>query len=177
MREFEQKESDKINYALLIDPEMLYPVSYIIKQSGEKQLVPTVLLGKDLTENQIKELIEKKIVHIGYVPMSIYTTTRAELDKAKQTVAELHVGMAEFRKSVEKTEAELDTVKAELERGWQPVTDELPKMEVLCVDQYDEYHIGYLGKTPDGIFICESNTEILENPTHYKTLPTPPHKN
>jgi len=76
------------------------------------------------------------------------------------------------------TRAELATVKAELDRGkWQPITDELPITEVLCIDQWSEYHIGYLSKTPDGIFICESDTEILENPTHYKLLPTPPHKN
>ena len=45
-----------INYAILVDPEREYPVSYIIKQNGEKQFIPTVLKGKDLTENQIKEL-------------------------------------------------------------------------------------------------------------------------
>ena len=47
-----------INYAILVDPEKEYPVSYIIKQNGEKQFIPTVLKGKDLTENQIKELAE-----------------------------------------------------------------------------------------------------------------------
>jgi len=96
MSEFKAK-TEHINYALLVDPEMTYPVSYYILPNGAKQLCPTVAKGKDLTENQIKELIEKKIVHVGYVPISIYTTTRAELESVK---AELDRGK-ELLKSAE----------------------------------------------------------------------------
>lgn len=45
-----------VNWALLVDPEKEYPVSYTIKQDGTKVNKPAILLGKDLTENQIKEL-------------------------------------------------------------------------------------------------------------------------
>lgn len=40
----------------LIDPEKMYDVTYTIKQDGTKVFENTKLLGKDLTENQIKEV-------------------------------------------------------------------------------------------------------------------------
>jgi len=40
----------------LIDPEKMYDVTYTIKQDGTKVFENTKLLGKDLTENQIKEI-------------------------------------------------------------------------------------------------------------------------
>lgn len=53
------KDNDKTNPALLIDPEQMYPVSYTIDQSGKKHHENTFLKGGDLTENQIKEIIDK----------------------------------------------------------------------------------------------------------------------
>jgi hypothetical protein len=49
---------EKINYALLVEPETLYPVNYTIKQDGTKVFKKSLLLGKDMTENQIKELYD-----------------------------------------------------------------------------------------------------------------------
>jgi len=47
------------NYALLVQENISYPVTYIIKQNGEKVKENTFLKGVDLTENQIKELYYK----------------------------------------------------------------------------------------------------------------------
>ena len=44
------------NYAIMVDENSHYPVSYTIKQSGEKVIENTMLKGGDMTENQIKEL-------------------------------------------------------------------------------------------------------------------------
>lgn len=49
----------KINYGKLIDPEKWYPVSYTIKQDGTKVRVNANILGSHLTENQIKEIIDR----------------------------------------------------------------------------------------------------------------------
>jgi len=49
----------KLNYGCMVDPETKYPVTYTIKQDGTKVFENTFLLGKDLTENQIKELYNK----------------------------------------------------------------------------------------------------------------------
>jgi hypothetical protein len=49
----------QINYASLVDANKKYPVTYTIKQDGEKVIENTYLLGEDLTENQIKELYNK----------------------------------------------------------------------------------------------------------------------
>jgi len=51
---------DKINYGTLVDPEKEYPVTYTIAQDGTKTIQNTFLKGKDLTENQIKELVESR---------------------------------------------------------------------------------------------------------------------
>jgi len=45
-----------INYALLVHENVKYPVNYTIKQNGTKEYKQTLLLGSDLTENQIKQL-------------------------------------------------------------------------------------------------------------------------
>lgn len=46
-----------MNYAILIDENTMYPVSYIVKQNGEKIMASSFLKGGDLTENQIKEYL------------------------------------------------------------------------------------------------------------------------
>jgi len=43
------------NYALLVEENSHYPVSYTIKQDGTKVIEDTMLKGGDMTENQIKE--------------------------------------------------------------------------------------------------------------------------
>jgi hypothetical protein len=48
-----------INFALLVHENVSYPVTYIIKQNGQKVKENTFLKGGDLTENQIKELYYK----------------------------------------------------------------------------------------------------------------------
>jgi hypothetical protein len=146
MSEFKAKQ-EHINYALLVDPEMTYPVSYYILPNGAKQLCPTVAKGKDLTENQIKELIEKKIVHVGYVPILIYTTTRAELE----------------------------TVKAELDRGkWISVSEQKPEQSgtYIIYDSDGIMSTAYYHKST-GYFVNKSDATV----THWQPLPTPPHKN
>jgi hypothetical protein len=45
----------KPNYGKLIDPERYYPVNYTITQDGKKIVQKSKLLGKDLTENQIRD--------------------------------------------------------------------------------------------------------------------------
>jgi len=45
-----------------INPEKEYPVSYTINQNGKKVNEPSVILGKDLTENQIIELSKNKLI-------------------------------------------------------------------------------------------------------------------
>jgi len=48
-----------MNYAILVDEKTLYPVRYTIKQDGTKVYENTFLKGRDMTENQIKELYFK----------------------------------------------------------------------------------------------------------------------
>ncbi|KKN20214.1 hypothetical protein LCGC14_0937960 [marine sediment metagenome] len=45
-----------MNFALLVKEETKYPVTYTIKQNGDKVIGNTKLKGGDLTENQIKQL-------------------------------------------------------------------------------------------------------------------------
>lgn len=47
----------KPNYGTLIDPDKLYPVTYTITQDGKKIFKKGRLKGCDLTENQVKELL------------------------------------------------------------------------------------------------------------------------
>lgn len=49
------------NYALLVEENSHYPVTYTIKQNGEKVKENTMLKGGEMTENQIKELY-----YLGY---------------------------------------------------------------------------------------------------------------
>ena len=44
------------NYAIMVEENSHYPVSYTIKQDGTKVIENTMLKGGDMTENQIKEL-------------------------------------------------------------------------------------------------------------------------
>lgn len=46
----------------MVDADTKYPVTYTVKQDGTKIIEDTFLLGKDLTENQIQELIDKKLI-------------------------------------------------------------------------------------------------------------------
>lgn len=45
-----------------VNPDKEYPVSYTIKQNGERINEPSILMGYDLTENQIVELFEKELL-------------------------------------------------------------------------------------------------------------------
>ena len=49
-----------MNYATLIDENKMYPVTYTIKQNGEKVVENTTLKGGDMSENQIKEYLLKE---------------------------------------------------------------------------------------------------------------------
>lgn len=44
------------NYAIMVEENSHYPVSYTINQDGTKVFEKTMLKGGDMTENQIKEL-------------------------------------------------------------------------------------------------------------------------
>lgn len=65
---------------------------------------------------------------------------------------------------------------------WIPVTERLPDGEVLALNNlkgsygYHEYLIGYVGKDNDSDsgFLCESESVILTNVTHWMPLPEPP---
>lgn len=50
--------SDNFNYSLLVNPMDSYPVVYTVNQDGSKNFKPQYLLGKDLTEPQIKYLYQ-----------------------------------------------------------------------------------------------------------------------
>ena len=45
-----------------VDPDKEYPVNYTIKHDGTKVHKPQMLIGADLTENQIVELFSKQIL-------------------------------------------------------------------------------------------------------------------
>jgi hypothetical protein len=48
-----------MNYAILVEEKKIYPVRYTIKHDGTKVNKNTFLQGRDMTENQIKELYFK----------------------------------------------------------------------------------------------------------------------
>ncbi|WP_460893289.1 hypothetical protein [Rufibacter soli] len=50
-----------INWSLLIDPCKYYPVNYTIKQDGTRVIGETLLIGADMTENQIKEFVRYEL--------------------------------------------------------------------------------------------------------------------
>jgi hypothetical protein len=50
---------DKTNYGILIDPEHWYVVPYHFNSKGERIDSEEILQGKDLTENQIKAMINR----------------------------------------------------------------------------------------------------------------------
>ena len=52
----------KINYALLVEPYEEYPVLYTIAQDGTRNIKPTRILGKDMTEKQIKFYIQTEVI-------------------------------------------------------------------------------------------------------------------
>ncbi len=52
----------KLNYGILVDPNKKYKVYYTINSEGQRIFKDTELLGSDLTENQIKEVILKEIL-------------------------------------------------------------------------------------------------------------------
>lgn len=54
---------EKLRQAVLsIDPNKSYPVSYYFTQPGEKIMCNHILPGRDLTENQIHELMIKGLI-------------------------------------------------------------------------------------------------------------------
>lgn len=53
------KNSDKTNPSLLIDPDQLYEVDYTIDQAGKRHTGKQLVKGSDLTENQIKQIIDR----------------------------------------------------------------------------------------------------------------------
>lgn len=55
-------KKEKINYGVMVNANKKYPVTYTIKQDGTKVYENTFLLGKDLTENQIKELYHNGVL-------------------------------------------------------------------------------------------------------------------
>jgi hypothetical protein len=62
------------NYAIMVDENSHYPVSYTIKQNGEKVIENTMLKGGDMTENQIlfflgyfEEKPQKKLTDIWII--------------------------------------------------------------------------------------------------------------
>jgi len=65
---------------------------------------------------------------------------------------------------------------------WISVKDETPQREVLAINLSGDYLIGYVAEgkkmfreTKTG-FICENETELLENVSHWMPLPNPPIK-
>ena len=52
----------KRELVLMIDPEKLYPVKYWFNQNREIVNTPSMLKGKDLTENQIIDLWKDGII-------------------------------------------------------------------------------------------------------------------
>lgn len=73
----------KINYASMVDTDTKYPVAYTIKQDGTKIFEHTFLLGKDLTENQIKELC-----HFGWFK-DLKPNNMNDIERNNKTVLEL----------------------------------------------------------------------------------------
>jgi len=74
----------KPSYGSMVDPEAKYPVTYTIKQDGTKVIENTFLLGKDMTENQIKELFDNgTLERIKFLKDSVKLTQTgyAGLDK------------------------------------------------------------------------------------------------
>lgn len=51
-----------MNYALLVEENEMYPVTYTIKQNGDKVIENTKLKGGDLTEEQIKYLYYRNML-------------------------------------------------------------------------------------------------------------------
>lgn len=45
-----------------VNPDKEYPVNYSVKQDGTKVYKPQMLIGADLTENQIVELFSKQLL-------------------------------------------------------------------------------------------------------------------
>ena len=79
----------------------------------------------------------------------------------------------EKNEALEKLIADILAVKSE----WVSVEgSELPNDEVICINQYNVYIIGYLGVGIYGQFKCENDHEVLENPTHWMPLPYAPKK-
>lgn len=69
------------------------------------------------------------------------------------------------------------TLSAERKHGkWIPVTERLPEDdgEVLCINDYHFYIVGWLYCDDVGNYICESDNEIMYDVTHWMPLPQPP---
>lgn len=58
---------------------------------------------------------------------------------------------------------------------WIPVTERLPENEeVLCINDYSFYMVGWLHCDDVGNYICESDSENMFDVTHWMPLPEPP---
>lgn len=119
----------------------------------------------------------KHVIRLEYQPLyNAYTTTSAELDYYKNRVEAAEKGRTDSTNAHVQTIAELETVKAELDRGkWISVSDKLPDGEVIATNGF-EMIIGYVSRQED-LFIAAYEDLELPNVTHWQPLPTPPHKN
>ena len=58
---------------------------------------------------------------------------------------------------------------------WIPVTERLlENEEVLCINDYSFYMVGWLHCDDVGNYICESDSENMFDVTHWMPLPEPP---
>ena len=58
---------------------------------------------------------------------------------------------------------------------WIPVSERLPENEeVLCINDYSFYMVGWLHCDDVGNYICESDSENMFDVTHWMPLPVPP---
>ena len=58
---------------------------------------------------------------------------------------------------------------------WIPVTERLPENEeVLCINDYSFYMVGWLHCDDVGNYICESDSENMYDVTHWMPLPEQP---
>lgn len=87
-----------------INPKMYYPVPYIISNTGEKIEGMSILLGEDLTENQIKWLDTN-----GYFKINNELTHQQEINK--QLKAELESWKTENFENVDQANKTIDELK------------------------------------------------------------------
>lgn len=59
---------------------------------------------------------------------------------------------------------------------WIPVTERLPEdlQDVLCINKYHFYLVGWLTLDAAGNYKCETDGELMFDVTHWMPLPSPP---